>query len=107
MRPLKYLFPTARGGALCVALLSALGAAAPAVARTGARPLYMQAVSDAVRSGGTVAGVPQSALFSGRSAGPDGRALRPLLFHICQQQDPTTFAVPAALATLVCYRTAY
>ena len=53
----------------------------------------------------TVAAAPaQSALLDGKSAGQDRPAPRPLLFHICQEQDPT--AVSARLGT-VCYPLPY
>ena len=69
------------------------------------RPLHRQADPDAASSGRTVADAPsQSALLDGKSAGQDRPAPRPLLFHICQEQDPT--AVSARLGT-VCYPLPY
>ena len=56
-------------------------------------------------AGHTVAGaLAQSALLDGKSAGQDRHAPAPLLFHACQQQDPTTF--PASRGT-VCYPLPY
>jgi len=53
----------------------------------------------------TVAGAPaQSALVDGKSMGQDRHTPQPLLFHACQQQDPTAF--PASSGT-VCYPLPY
>jgi hypothetical protein len=53
----------------------------------------------------TVAGAPaQSALLDGKSVGQDRPTPRPLLFHACQQQDPTT--IPANHGT-VCFPLPY
>jgi len=53
----------------------------------------------------TVAAAPaQRALLDGKSAGQDRHTPQPLLFHACQQQDPTT--IPALHGT-ICYPLPY
>jgi hypothetical protein len=97
--------------ALVLAAFTIAGAAfalAPAIhnqVTQGSRLLHSQANHDAVSSGRTVAGVPsQSALLDGKSVGQDRHTPQPLLFHACQQQDPTT--IPASHGT-VCFPLPY
>lgn len=97
---MRKFFPAAVGLASLVVVGAAI-AVAPGIGAQS-QPLAMQA--HALPAHKAMAGHTHNAGLVGRLV-QDRKALQPPLFHMCQQQDPTS--VPAGAGSLSCYPLAY